>query len=58
MQKWDIYQYFLKNRFIVLTKADYGKSDIEQQLSRFSKQSMNLAGLSIWNSVALDCVQS
>ena len=58
MQKWDIYQYFLKNRFIVLTKADYSKSDIEQQLSRFSKQSMNLAGLSIWNSVALDCVQS
>ena len=50
---------FLKEQIIALTKADHNKGDVEQLLGWFSKKKlMNLAVLSIWNSISLDCVQS
>ena len=49
---------FLKEQIIALTKAYHSKGDIEQLLGRFSKQLMNLAVLSMWNNISLDCVQS
>ena len=49
---------FLKEQIIALTKADHNKKDAEQLLKWFAKKLMNLAVLSIWNSISLDYIQS
>ena len=48
---------FLKEHIIALINADHNKRDVEQLLKWFAKKLTNLAVLSIWNSISLDCIQ-